>query len=78
MVYLVETLASVDVMVHQLVDHLNGGDHNALLGISWFSGDGDIKRAIALLNIFLLWLLYLPAPWKCRRLSAGRSGGAGW
>jgi hypothetical protein len=33
-VYLVETLASVDVMVHQLVDHLEGGDRNALLGIS--------------------------------------------
>ncbi|WCM53274.1 DUF6124 family protein [Pseudomonas sp. WJP1] len=33
-VYLVETLASVDVMVHQLVDHLNGGDRHALLGIS--------------------------------------------
>ena len=34
MVYLVETLASVDVMVHQLVDHLEGGSRNALLGIS--------------------------------------------
>ncbi|MCW8274993.1 hypothetical protein IMF27_04175 [Pseudomonas sp. PCH199] len=34
MVYLVETLASVDVMVHQLVDHLDGGSRNALLGIS--------------------------------------------
>ncbi|VVP83587.1 hypothetical protein PS918_02552 [Pseudomonas fluorescens] len=34
MVYLVETLASVDVMVHQLVDHLEGGDRHALLGIS--------------------------------------------
>ncbi|WP_433737275.1 DUF6124 family protein [Pseudomonas putida] len=34
MVYLVETLASVDVMVHQLVDHLDGGDRHALLGIS--------------------------------------------
>jgi hypothetical protein len=34
MVYLVETLASVDVMVHQLVDHLDGGVRNALLGIS--------------------------------------------
>jgi hypothetical protein len=34
MAYLVETLASVDVMVHQLVDHLQGGDRNALLGIS--------------------------------------------
>jgi hypothetical protein len=33
-VYLVETLASVDVMVHQLVDHLEGGSRNALLGIS--------------------------------------------
>ncbi|EJN18334.1 hypothetical protein PMI35_06181 [Pseudomonas sp. GM78] len=33
-VYLVETLASVDVMVHQLVDHLDGGDRHALLGIS--------------------------------------------
>jgi hypothetical protein len=34
MVYLVETRASVDVMVHQLVDHLDGGSRNALLGIS--------------------------------------------
>jgi len=34
MVYLVETLASVDVLVHQLVDHLDGGSRNALLGIS--------------------------------------------
>ncbi|VVN84405.1 DUF6124 family protein [Pseudomonas fluorescens] len=34
MVYLVETLASVDVMVHHLVDHLDGGSRNALLGIS--------------------------------------------
>jgi hypothetical protein len=34
MTYLLETLASVDVMVHQLVDHLQGGDRNALLGIS--------------------------------------------
>ncbi|MBV6823398.1 DUF6124 family protein [Pseudomonas sp. PD9R] len=34
MVYLVETLASVDVMVHQLVDHLDGGSRYALLGIS--------------------------------------------
>jgi hypothetical protein len=34
MVFLVETLASVDVMVHQLVDHLDGGSRNALLGIS--------------------------------------------
>lgn len=33
-VYLVETLASIDVMVHQLVDHLDGGSRNALLGIS--------------------------------------------
>ncbi|KAA0980286.1 DUF6124 family protein [Pseudomonas sp. ANT_H12B] len=33
-VYLVETLASVDVMVHQLVDHLEGGSRYALLGIS--------------------------------------------
>ena len=29
-----ETLASVDVMVHHLVDHLDGGSRNALLGIS--------------------------------------------
>jgi hypothetical protein len=34
MVYLVETLASVDVMVHYLVDHLEGGSRNVLLGIS--------------------------------------------
>nr|WP_180202519.1 DUF6124 family protein [Pseudomonas sp. SbOxS1]NYU01954.1 hypothetical protein [Pseudomonas sp. SbOxS1] len=34
MVFLVETLASVDVMVHHLVDHLDGGSRNALLGIS--------------------------------------------
>ena len=34
MVYLVETLASVDVMVHQLVDHLEGESRYALLGIS--------------------------------------------
>jgi len=34
MVYLVETLASVDVMVHHLVDLLDGGSRNALLGIS--------------------------------------------
>lgn len=34
MVFLVKTLASVDVMVHQLVDHLDGGSRNALLGIS--------------------------------------------
>jgi hypothetical protein len=33
-VYLVETLASVDVMVHQLVDHLVGEARYALLGIS--------------------------------------------
>jgi hypothetical protein len=33
-VYLVETLASVDVMVHQLVDHLDGESRYALLGIS--------------------------------------------
>jgi len=33
-VYLVETLASVDLMVHQLVDHLDGGSRIALLGIS--------------------------------------------
>ncbi|MDI3354814.1 hypothetical protein MO767_10635 [Pseudomonas sp. UYIF39] len=33
-VYLVETLASVDVMVHQLVDHLDGGSRYALWGIS--------------------------------------------
>ena len=33
-VYLVETLASVDVMVHQMVDHLDGGSRNVLLGIS--------------------------------------------
>ena len=32
--YLVETLASVDVMVHHLVDLLDGGARNALLGIS--------------------------------------------
>ncbi|MHC8332989.1 DUF6124 family protein [Pseudomonas sp. LB3P25] len=34
MVFLVETLASVDVMVRQLVDHLEGGSRYALLGIS--------------------------------------------
>ncbi|WP_213939825.1 DUF6124 family protein [Pseudomonas sp. dw_612] len=34
MAYLVETLASVDVMVHHLVDLLDGGARNALLGIS--------------------------------------------
>lgn len=34
MVYLVETLASADVMVHQLVDLLDGGARNALLDIS--------------------------------------------
>ena len=33
-VFLVETLASVDVMVHQLVDHLEGGSRYALQGIS--------------------------------------------
>jgi hypothetical protein len=33
-VYLVETLASVDVMVHYLVDHLEGSSRNVLLGIS--------------------------------------------
>jgi len=33
-VYLVETLASVDVMVHHLVDLLDGGSRNALLDIS--------------------------------------------
>jgi hypothetical protein len=33
-VFLVETLASVDVMVHQLVDHLEGEARYALLGIS--------------------------------------------
>ncbi|MHC8317863.1 DUF6124 family protein [Pseudomonas sp. LB3P31] len=33
-VYLVETLASVDVMVHQLVDQLEGGSRHVLLGIS--------------------------------------------
>jgi len=33
-VYLVETLASVDVMVHYLVDRLEGGSRNVLLGIS--------------------------------------------
>jgi hypothetical protein len=33
-VYLVETLASVGVMVHQLVDHLEGESRYALLGIS--------------------------------------------
>ncbi|MDN4547481.1 hypothetical protein [Pseudomonas sp. C32] len=33
-VYLVETLASVDVMVHHLVDLLDGGSRIALLGIS--------------------------------------------
>jgi len=31
---LVVTLASVDVMVHQLVDHLEGESRYALLGIS--------------------------------------------
>lgn len=33
-VHLVETLASIDVMVHQLVDQLEGGSRHALLGIS--------------------------------------------
>ena len=33
-VFLVETLTSVDVMVHQLVDHLEGESRYALLGIS--------------------------------------------
>jgi hypothetical protein len=33
-VFLVETLASVDVMVHHLVDHLEGESRHALLGIS--------------------------------------------
>ncbi|KNH17207.1 hypothetical protein ACS77_28155 [Pseudomonas syringae] len=33
-VFLVETLASVDVMVHQVVDHLEGESRYALLGIS--------------------------------------------
>ncbi|MFS2069155.1 DUF6124 family protein [Pseudomonas sp. CT11-2] len=33
-IFLVETLASVDVMVHQLVDHLEGESRYALLGIS--------------------------------------------
>ena len=33
-VYLVETLASVDVMVHQLVDRLDSESRYALLGIS--------------------------------------------
>jgi len=34
LVYLVETLASVDVMVHYLVDRLEGSSRNVLLGIS--------------------------------------------
>ena len=34
MVYRVETLASVDVLVHQLVHHLDGGSRNALPGMS--------------------------------------------
>ncbi|KPN92633.1 DUF6124 family protein [Pseudomonas nunensis] len=34
MAYLVETLASVDVMVHNLIDLLDGSSRNALLGIS--------------------------------------------
>ncbi|MGV8890328.1 MAG: DUF6124 family protein [Pseudomonas sp.] len=33
-VYLVEILASVDVMVHELVDRLDGGSRYSLLGIS--------------------------------------------
>jgi len=33
-VFLVETLASLDVMVHHLVDHLEGEARYALLGIS--------------------------------------------
>ena len=33
-VYLVEALASVDVLVHQSVDHLEGESRYALLGIS--------------------------------------------
>lgn len=33
-VYLVETLASIDVAVHHLVDHLEGGSRYVLLGIS--------------------------------------------
>ena len=33
-VFLVETLAAVDVMVHQVVDHLEGESRYALLGIS--------------------------------------------
>jgi hypothetical protein len=33
-VFLVVTLASVDVMVHQLMDHLEGESRYALLGIS--------------------------------------------
>ncbi len=34
MAFLCETLASTDVMVHHLVDLLEGGSRNALLGIS--------------------------------------------
>jgi hypothetical protein len=34
MAQLCETLASADVMVHHLVDHLEGESSNALLGIS--------------------------------------------
>jgi hypothetical protein len=33
-VFLVETLAAIDVMVHHLVDHLEGESRHALLGIS--------------------------------------------
>ncbi|WP_416739237.1 DUF6124 family protein [Pseudomonas sp. NFX71] len=33
-VYLVETLASIDVMVHELVDRLDGYSRYSLLGIS--------------------------------------------
>jgi hypothetical protein len=33
-VYLVETLASIDVMVHYLMDHLEGSSRDVLLGIS--------------------------------------------
>jgi hypothetical protein len=33
-VHLVETLASIDVMVHELVDRLDGGSRYSLLGIA--------------------------------------------
>ncbi|RON38571.1 DUF6124 family protein [Pseudomonas brassicacearum] len=33
-VFLVETLAAIDVMVHELVDRLDGGSRYSLLGIS--------------------------------------------